>query len=39
MLQVKHMLRNLARADLRDRVKPLNAGITDNRFLISCSSN
>lgn len=35
MLQAKHMLRRFARADLSDRVKPLNAGITANRFLIN----
>ena len=39
MLQVKHMLRHFTRADLSDEVKPLNAGITANRFLINYSSN
>lgn len=39
MLRVKHMLRRFARADLRDGVKSLNAGITANTFLINYSSN
>jgi len=39
MLQVKYTLRRFARADLRNGVKPLNAGITANRFLINYSSN